>query len=255
MALNLVTQLVGYDFDTAQRFAEGLISKMTGDKFIIKFDAVGLRSSRTKQGVKLEGAFFSMQFMFLYSTDGAYLYTENIPRPVALFYDVVHIVGGYLGLPIIEPVALVMDDAEIERCITALVKSTDPRFHELADMVSQFQWKQSTYENIAGNLTIHWYCAQAENATAQKLIARFCAEYTLQQAALLEVQKGYDRVLLLFCGRDVYYAADDLAVIEVMLADITRITFKFIIKVERGDTDIARSLDIRDIKKAQREEK
>ncbi|MDR3301798.1 MAG: hypothetical protein LBT01_04610 [Spirochaetaceae bacterium] len=248
MPLNLVTQLLGYDFDTAQRFAEGLISTMTGDKRIIKFEDVALRSSRTKRGVKLQGEFFSMQFMFLYSTDAAYMYSEHIPRPVALFYDIVHIIGSYIGLKMPEPVELAMDDASIERCISLLVKSTNPRFKELADMASRFQWKEPRYENIAGNLTIHWYCARSDNPSALKLIARFCAEYEVQEAVLLDVRKGYDHVTLICCGNDVFYAACELDFIETILADITRITFKFIIKVERGDPDVARSLDMKTYK-------
>jgi hypothetical protein len=249
MALNLVTQLLGYDFDTAQRFAEGLISKMTGDKFIIKFEGVALRCSRTKQGIRLEGAFFSMQFMFLYAQTGAYMYTEQIPRPVALFYDIIHIVGDHLELKVIPRVELAMDNAEIENYIGALVKSTDPRFEELANMVSQFQWREPSYESVAGNLSIRWYSDKAENQTALKIITRFREEYSIQKAVLLEVRKGYDLIMPLFCGKDVFYASDELAAIEPILADITRITYKFIIKVERGDADIPRSIDLSASKK------
>jgi hypothetical protein len=217
---------------------------MTGDKFIIKFEGVALRCLRTKQGLKLEGAFFSMQFMFLYATNGAYMYTEQIPRPVSLFYDVIHIVGSYLELTVIPRVELAMDNDKIENYIAALAKSTDPRFKELADMVSKFKWKQPSYESVAGNLAIHWYSDKAENQTALKIIARFREEYAIRKAVLLEVRKGYDQVMLLFCGKDVFYDPDELTAIEPMLADVTRITYKFIVKVERGDSDVARSLDI-----------
>ncbi|MDR3172064.1 MAG: hypothetical protein LBU17_10635 [Treponema sp.] len=248
MARNFVTQLYGYDFDNAKLFADMLIAEL-GDKKTISFDKVTFKYMQTKKGVKLEGSFFTMQLLFVYSPEGAYILTEEVSRPIAIFYDAINIVGGYLGNMVIPEVEFLLNDTDIAAYIDSLVKSTDNRFAELSAMVRCFQWPEPTYKSRSANLFIKWYSRKTENQSACKLFAQFQEEYDVSNIVLLEATKCYDRFLLLFCGTDVFYSAHELEEIDLLLEDVSRITYKFIIKIERDDEDKARLVDIPSFRK------
>jgi hypothetical protein len=127
-------------------------------------------------------------------------------------------------------------DFDPEKTFNNLVKCSDDRFAGLLKMVNSFKWPKKNYASRTGNLDLMYHAQGTDHENAQKLIEALDSFYGTERWTVLLAKKGSKQFVMVFSEHSAFYLPEQLDSLSSLINDIFRITRKFIINPEAGNT-------------------
>jgi hypothetical protein len=224
-----VVSLNGDALDEAAAMAERIAKLPKG--VLIKSDSIKIQICEAAKGVKVKGKIITCNFVWSFKNGESTFYAEKINDILTLFYDLMNILHVHFGN---NDVAMI--NFNPENIVNKLVKCSDDRFDGLLKMVNSFKWPKKKYSIRAGNLNLMYHARGTDHENAQKLIGMLDSLYGTEQWTVLLAKKGSKQFLLVFSRYSIFYLPDQLDSLKLLINDILRITRKFIINPEIGNT-------------------
>jgi hypothetical protein len=225
-----IVSLNGDAIDEAAAMAERVAKLPKG--VLIKNDSMKIEICEAGGAdVKVKGKIISCNFMWNFKDGDSTFYAENVVDILTLFYDLMNIFHAHFSDNNIAYI-----DFDPEKTINNLVKCSDDRFDRLLEMVNSFKWPNKNYTSRSGNLDFMYHTRGTDHKNAQKLIEALDSFYGTEQWTVLLAKKGSKQFVMVFSKYSAFYLPDQLDSLNSLINDIIRITFKFIINPESGNT-------------------
>jgi hypothetical protein len=226
-----VVSLNGDALDEAAAMAERVAKLPKG--VLIRSDSMKIQICEAATGVKVKGKIITCNFVWSFKNGESTFYAEKINDILTLFYDLMNILHVHFGN---NDVAMI--NFNPENIVNKLVKSSDDRFDDLLKLVNLFKWPKKKYSIRTGNLNLMYHARGTDHASAQKLIGMIESFYGTEQWTVLLAERGSKQSLLVFSKYSTFYMPEQLDALNSMIDDILRITRKFIINPEAGNTSL-----------------
>jgi hypothetical protein len=224
-----IVSLNGDALDEAAAMAERIAKLPKG--VLLKNDSFKIEICEAAKGVKVKGKIITCNFVWNFKNGESTFYSEKINDILTLFYDLMNILHIHF-----EDSDIVRIEFDPDKTINKWVKSSDDRFDDLLKMVNLFKWPKKHYYTRAGNLNLMYHMRGTDHENAQKLIDMLDSLYGTEKWTLLLAQRGSKQFELVLSKYSIFYLPDQLDSLNSMIEDILRITRKFIINPEAGNT-------------------